>query len=157
MSTCSSQDFVVSISEMSGNCPYYVKGDEVSLFQALGNHCKSFVYILYPYLLTYSTGGWFTWMRDKKSVRVACPGDENRVIAKVTHVPSKSSELGSLAISVSSMQGVCPYYQTGETYTICPENVCMKLFCTAIPYAHSLKAHKILCPGPCGPVSIAII
>ena len=47
------------------------------------NTCPALFHAIYPYVMTITEGGWFTWVKRNGGVVVGCP--EGRVLAKIYH------------------------------------------------------------------------
>ncbi len=148
---CRAQAPALKVTEGS-TCPYYEAGQSLRFSENFPGHCPSLLHMIHPYLLTYTHGGFFPWMRNKDHVVIACSGDAANCIARL----ERSTE-NRINFLVTKVKGACPYYSANERYAIDAQNQCMKLAALSLSYADRKNGTRFRCPGGCGSLTAEIV
>lgn len=126
-------------------CPFFPKSKKIYTGNELfpQNMCAYAFHAAYPYYLTLTNGGWFSWVRPKDGVIVQCPNPEGALEMKIFLCDSKKA----VRVEVIRARGNCPRgHKKGDTFLLGPDTFkfCPKALDTFIPYLNLLAKGKQL-------------
>jgi uncharacterized repeat protein (TIGR04076 family) len=109
------------------------------LTSILKNHCPILLFIALPYYYTFSRGGWFPWIKNKKSVIVQCSALDP-VIAEIKK--EKNSE--EIQASIIKKSNYCPFYNNQKIFSLSSimKEICFYKLLHMLPFASHFSIFK---------------